>query len=124
MTSTFVTFQFASLLNATSETGDYPEEIRRGILTPLAKPPKKDERVNVRPIILLSVLHKTITIALIDQCLEGMKNYIPLSQAAYEKSRSSTEQLFTIKILAEKSITYENYEIFLLLLDMSNRKPF
>ena len=124
MTSTFVTFQFASLLNATSEIGDYPEEIRRGILTPLAKPPKKDERVNVRPIILLSVLHKTITIALIDQCLERMKNYIPLSQAAYEKSRSSTEQLFTIKILAEKSITYENYEIFLLLLDMSNRKPF
>ena len=43
--------QIASLLNATGETGDYPEEIRRGILTTLAKPPKKDERVNVRPII-------------------------------------------------------------------------
>ena len=35
--------QIASLLNATSETGHYPEEIRRGILTTLAKPPKKDE---------------------------------------------------------------------------------
>ena len=35
--------QIASLLNATSEKGDYPEEIRRCILTPLKKLPKKDE---------------------------------------------------------------------------------
>ena len=48
-----------------------------------------------------------------------MKNHIPLSQAAYQKVRSSTEQVFTIKILAEKAITCENYDIFLLFLDMS-----
>ena len=66
--------QIASLLSITSETGDYPEEIRRGILTPLAKPPKKDERVNVRPIILLSILRKILTITLIDQCWERIKN--------------------------------------------------
>ena len=110
--------QIASLLNATSETGDYPEEIRRGILTPLAKPPKKHERVNVRPIILLSVLRKMITITLIDRCWERMKNHIYLSQAAYQIGRSTTEQVFTIKILAEKAITSENYDIFLLFLDM------
>ena len=33
--------QIASLLNVTSETGDYPKEIRRGILTSLAKTPKE-----------------------------------------------------------------------------------
>ena len=110
--------QIASLLNATSETGDYPEEIRRGILTPLARPPKKHERVNVRPIILLSVLRKMITITLIDRCWERMKNHIYLSQAAYQIGRSTTEQVFTIKILAEKAITSENYDIFLLFLDM------
>ena len=60
--------QIASLLNATSETGDYPEEIRRGILTPLAKPPKKDGRVNMRSIILISVLRTINTITLIDWC--------------------------------------------------------
>ena len=66
--------QIASLLIVTSETADYPEEVRRGILTPLAKPPKKDERVDVRPIILLSVLRKILTITLIDQCWERIKN--------------------------------------------------
>ena len=65
--------QIASLLSVTSETGDYPEEVRRGILTPFAKSPKKDERVNVRPIILLSVLRKIITITLIDRCWERIK---------------------------------------------------
>ena len=108
----------ASLLNATSETGDYPEEIRRVILTPLARPPKKHERVNVRRIILLSVLRKMITITLIDRYWERMKNHIYLSQAAYQLGRSTTEQVFTIKILAEKAITSENYDIFLLFLDM------
>ena len=112
-------YQIAQLLNITSQTGDYPEEIRRGILNPLSKPPKKEEKVNVRPIILLSVLRKIITITLIDRCWECMKTHIPPSQAAYQKGRSTTEQVLTIKLLAEKAITSENFDIFLLLLDMS-----
>ena len=48
-----------------------------------------------------------------------MKNHIPLSQAAYQKGRSTTEQVFTIKILAEKAIASESFDIFLLFLDMS-----
>ena len=111
--------QISKLLNITSETGDYPEEIRRGILNPLPKPSKKDEKINVRPIILLSVLRKIIIITLIDRCWERMKAHIPLSQSAYQKGRSTTEQVFCIKLLAEKAITSENYDIFLLLLDMS-----
>ena len=65
--------QMATLLNKTSETGEYPEEIKHGILTPLTKPPKKDERVNVRPIILLSVLRKVVTINLIERCWDRLK---------------------------------------------------
>ena len=48
-----------------------------------------------------------------------MKNHIPLSQATYRKGRSATEQVFTIKILTEKAIISDNYDIFLLFLDTS-----
>ena len=48
-----------------------------------------------------------------------MINHVPLSQAAHQKGRSTTEQVFTMKIFAEKAIKSENYDIFLLFLDMS-----
>ena len=83
--------QIAILLNKTSESGDYPEEIRRGVLTPIAKPAKKNEKVNVRPIILLSVLRQITTITLINRCWYRLKTHIPLSQAAYQSGRSTTE---------------------------------
>ena len=73
----------------------------------------------MRPIILLSPLRKILTISLTDRCWERMKKHVPLSQAAYRGGRSLTEQVFAIKTLTEKSITSENYEIFLLLLNMS-----
>ena len=74
---------------------------------------------NVRPIILLSVLRKILTIILIDRCWDRLKTQIPKSQAAYQSGRSTTEQVFTLKILAEKAIISEDYTIYLLLLDMS-----
>jgi len=44
---------------------------------------------------------------------------IPISQTAYRKGRSTTENVFTFKILAEKAIIEDNAEIHLRLLDMS-----
>ena len=79
--------QIAQLLNVTSETGNYPEEIRRGVLNPIAKPPKKNEKVNVRPIILLSVLRKIITINLIDRCWDRLKQHIPPSPSSLSKGK-------------------------------------
>ena len=84
--------EIAQLLNITSKTGDYPEEIQGEILNPLSKPPKKNEKVNVRPIILLSVLRKIITIIFINRCWERTRTPFPPSQAAYQKGRSTTEQ--------------------------------
>jgi len=40
-------------------------------------------------------------------------------QAAYYQGRSTTELVFTFKVLAEKAITSKNYKIILRLLDMS-----
>ena len=35
--------QIANLLNETSESSEYPEDLQHGILNPLPKPPKKNE---------------------------------------------------------------------------------
>ena len=73
----------------------------------------------MRPIILLSPLRKILAISPIDRCCDRMKKHISLSQAACQSNRSTTEQVFVIKVLTEKSISSENYDIFLLLLNMS-----
>ena len=44
---------------------------------------------------------------------------IPNSQAAYRGGRSTTGQVFTIKLMAEKAITSSNYTVMLLMMDMS-----
>ena len=49
----------AEILNSIAKTGQYPAEIKKGILVPLPKPGKpKGPPENCRPIILLSVLRK------------------------------------------------------------------
>eukprot|EP00794_Sanderia_malayensis_P008267 gene8266-biopygen6685 len=51
--------------------------------------------------------------------MDKMKKTIPPTQAAYQPDRSTTEQVFSMKILAEKAITSADYKVVLLLLDMS-----
>ena len=110
----------ATLLNTIAETGKYPKEMKLGILTPLPKPGKKQgPPANLRPIILLSVIRKILAICLIRRCWSRLSTEIPIAQAAYQEGRSTTEQVFAVKILAEKAITSSTYNIYLLLLDMS-----
>ena len=112
--------EIASLFNTMAETGNYPAEIKEGILTPLPKPGKKaGPPANLRPIILLSNLRKILAVCLIRRCWDKISAYIPISQAAYQAGRSTTEHVFAIKILAEKAITSSDYHLHLLMLDMS-----
>ena len=77
-------------------------------------PPK-----NLRPIILLSVIRKILAIIMITRTTDKLNSQIPITQAAYRSGRGTTEHVFTIKTLAEKAITCSDYEINILLLDMS-----
>ena len=111
----------ADILNNTCETGDYPEQISIGLLTPLQKPGKpKGPPQNLRPVILLSILRKIIAICTVRRISDRLfGKVIPITQAAYRPGRSATELVFAFKLLAEKAIISENYDIHLLLLDMS-----
>ena len=110
----------AEILNDIAKTGDYPEELKHGILVPLPKPGKKKGPVeNLRPIILLSIVRKILAICLIRRINNKLNEHIPITQAAYRSGRSTTEHVFAVKIMAEKAISSTSYETTLLLLDMS-----
>ena len=47
------------------------------------------------------------------------KQIILLTQAAYSEGRSTTVLVLALRLLAEKAITSSNYDIHLLMLDMS-----
>ena len=101
-------------------TGDFPRELKVGILTPLPKPGKpKGPPSNLRPIILLSIIRKILTISMMRRTWDRMQHLIPLSQAAYQAGRSTTEQVFAVKALAEKAITSNDYTVHIIMLDMS-----
>ena len=56
---------------------------------------------------------------MIRRTMKMMQEKIPLTQAAYLPGRGTTEQVFAIKLMTEKAISTANYEINVLLLDMS-----
>ena len=110
----------ADLINTIAETGKYPSELNEGILIPIQKPGKPKGPVeNLRPVILLTLLRKIIAISMLNRIGDKLDKNIPVSQAAYRRGRGTTEQVFTMKILAEKAITANDYAINILLMDMS-----
>lgn len=117
---TEVHHQIAEIYNEIAKTGQVPEEITDGILVPLQKPgKKKGPPSNLRPVILLTTLRKILAIIMIKRIQDKLETKIPLSQAAYRAGRNTTEHVFACKILAEKAVISKNYQVTLLLLDMS-----
>ena len=107
-------------MNRTFETGEPIEELQLGILTPLQKPgKKKGPPENIRPIIVLSVIRTVLTICMIKRIWDCISDAIPTEQATYQPGRGTTEHVFTVKMIAQKAITSNDYTAFLLLLDMS-----
>lgn len=112
--------EIAKIFNKMAETGKYPEEIKLGILIPLQKPGKvKGTCSNLRPIILLNLIRKILSIVMINRIYNKIDKIIPVTQAAYRPGRSTTEHVLTLKLLIEKAITNKNSEIEIMLLDMS-----
>ena len=111
----------AEILNTSVETDNYLKILKVGILTPLQKPPKKgiEKKNNVRPITLLPIVRKILAMCVIERTWEKLKHKIPKDQTAYQKGRSTTEQVFALKTLVEKAITSQNYNIIIAMMDMS-----
>ena len=112
--------EISDILNECASTGKHPREIKLGVLSALQKPGKPlGPCKSLRPIVLLSMLRKILAIIFISRVGDKIRSRIPLSQAAYTAGRSTTEHVLAFKLLAEKAITSEDYEVHLLLKDMS-----
>ena len=103
-----------------AETGDIPKEVTYGILKPLQKPNKaKGPPSNLRQIILLSSLRKILVACVTNRIKDRLEAEISPSQAAYRPNRSTTEHIFTSKLIIKKTITTRNESAYLIMLDMS-----
>ena len=112
--------EIANIFNLIAETGEYPIELSQGIITPLQKPGKKRGPItNLRPITLLSVIRKLLAICLCERTNKLLDQKIPQNQAAYRPGRSTTEHVFAVKMIIERTLASAEEEIHLLMLDMS-----
>ena len=111
--------EMAKMYNLITKTGNFPSELVTGLLAPLPKPNKiQGPAEHLRPIILLSIARKVLTIVMLDRIWTRLKTYIPKEQSAYQPGRGTTEQLLSVKILCEKAITSNNFTIYMQLIDM------
>ena len=112
--------EIAKIYTTIAVTGDHMNKFKIGILSPLPKPGEpKGLPANLQPIIFLSIIRKNLTISLMRRTWDRIEHLIPLSQTAYQADRSTTEQVYAVKTLAEKPITSSDYTIHTLMLDMS-----
>ena len=65
------------------------------------------------------MIRMILAICLIRRIGTRIDKEIPTSQAAYRSGRGTTEQLLTIKLMAEKAANTPNYLTDILLMDMS-----
>ena len=94
--------------------------LTHGILKPLEKPNKaKGPPSNLRTIILISSLRKTLAACITNRIRDRVEAQIPPSEAAYRLNRSTTEHIFTSKLIIEKTITARHESAHLIMLEMS-----
>ena len=96
------------------------KEQKYGILTPLQKPNNaKGPPSNLRPVILISSLRKTLAACITNRIKDRLEAKIPPSQATYRPNRSTTEHIFTSKPIIERTITARNESARLIMLGIS-----
>lgn len=69
---------------------------------------RKTKRPTIKPIILLSTLRKILASCIMSRIKSKINKKILPTQAAYCKDRSTTEHVFTCKLIADRTISAKN----------------
>ena len=93
----------------------------KALLPLYIKKKKKGEKKtnNLKPVILLSTVRRNFAICVIERILGKLKGHISKDQAAYQKGRNTTKQVLYVKFLLGKAITSENYNLIIIMIDVS-----
>ena len=74
---------------------------------------------NLRPMILLSMLRKILTVCIMDRVGSTLDHETPIIQAVYRKKMSITEQVVAGKMAIEQTTNARNETLHLVLLNMT-----
>ena len=104
--------------NAILTSGVIPTNFKEAMIIVLFKKDDRSECKNYRPISLLSHVYKLFMTIIGDRIKDDLYSSFPSSQAAYQPGRSTTEQIFSLCQLIEKSIEF-NEPIHLVFIDFT-----
>ena len=112
--------KIADIYNNIAAPGKHPNlkriGITHGVLRALQKPGKPTS--NLRSINLLPVLRKILAVCILKRINSRLTSVLPISQAAYRKNRSTTEEhVFATKLILKRRISSTDETAHLL--DMS-----
>ena len=90
----------AGVLNDIFERGEVNSTIGQGVIIPLQKPGEpKGELKSLRPVVLLNSIRKVFSLVVLERVREQVDNYLPASQSAFRKGRSTANVVFAKRVL-------------------------
>ena len=98
-------------------SGSAPKEWQAGVVVPIFKKGDQKDCNNYRGLTLLSLPEKVYSKVLERRCRQIAESKIQDEQCGFRPGRSTTDQLFTLRVLFEKSWEYA-HPIFCCFIDM------
>ena len=106
------------LFNLILETGEIPSTFRKALIVVLFKKDDRSECKNYRPISLLSHVYKLFMTVIGRRITDDLYACFPDTQAAYQPSRGTVEQIFALTQIIEKSIEF-NKPVYFIFIDFT-----
>ena len=92
-------------LNEELHSNNFPQSIfNHGIIIPLTKKGKSYSPTNTRPVILLNTIRKLLSLIILNRIRLFIEKYLPITQATYRPTRSTTDILWAHKIAIENKV--------------------
>ena len=92
-------------VNKELQSNNFSQSIfNHGIIIPITKKGKLFSPVNTRPVILLNTIRKLLSLIILNRIRPFIEKYLPITQAAYRPTRSTTDILWAHKIAIENKV--------------------